>query len=84
VDKSSANENKLGLCTLIALSEAKEFAKQECSGSRTHYNPVAGDNNQWPLFYVMAITKNAKRGIRERLGPEKSTSRPSRRAVQMG
>ncbi|KAK0751829.1 heterokaryon incompatibility protein-domain-containing protein [Schizothecium vesticola] len=62
-------EQKKPFCTFIALSEAKDFTEQEWSArSRTHYNPGAREDSKWPLFYAMAITKDVKRGVWERLG----------------
>lgn len=68
VDKSWEEQGE-HFCTFIALSEAKDFTEKEWSASsRTNYNPSAKEDSAWPLFYVMAITKDKKRGVWERLG----------------
>ncbi|KAM7215981.1 Heterokaryon incompatibility protein (HET) domain containing protein [Rhypophila decipiens] len=53
---------------LIALSEAKRYTKEEWRGSWTFYDGTARADSEWSLFYVMAVTKDEKRGVWERLG----------------
>ena len=65
----SWKDKKQHYCTFIALSEAKAFTEKEWSSvSRTNYSRSAREDGAWPLFYVMAITKDTKRGVWERLG----------------
>ena len=73
VDKCWADSKQNGVkdgdsWTFIALSEAKDFTKEEGGNSWTHYVPSARDDSEWCLFYVMAIKKDRKRGVWERVG----------------
>ncbi|KAK4449697.1 heterokaryon incompatibility protein-domain-containing protein [Podospora aff. communis PSN243] len=71
VDKrwgTDEREKGTNSCRFIALSEARNFTQKEWSGSWTYYNGKERDGLGWSLFYVMAIEKDEKRGVWERLG----------------
>ncbi|KAM7200590.1 Heterokaryon incompatibility protein (HET) domain containing protein [Rhypophila sp. PSN 637] len=66
--KGCVDKNEYPPIQFIALSEAKCFTEEEWCGNWTNYNGRIREDTDWSLFYVMAITRDERRGVWERLG----------------
>ena len=67
VNEDWAQKNEERLCQFIAISDAKNFAKDECT-NWTHYIPKDQEDVEWDLYYVLLIQPNLDRLVWERVG----------------